>query len=394
MPKSEAGAAPSARMMYLAVAGAVGLMIAGGVAFYAATARNEANGEKGEGFRVAVTSSSCQPNEITVPGGKRSFEIHNLSERPVEWEILDGVMVVAERENIAPGFRQTLTANLVPGDYEITCGLLSNPRGVLHVTESEEARLAATDIGTRSFLGPLSEYKVYLVLQSGKAQRAAEELRQAIEAEDIERARTAWREARLAYRRVEPLAYRFSDLENAIDPVADYLEKREADPAFTGFHRIEYGLWAEKSTQGLAPVAARLAADIKELKARLGKARLDPALLISLPRDMAEQLGRDKILRGEDAYAHADTAELAASFEGIAKLSNLLRAVAKPVDPALDDEIGRKLEAIETSLAALETEEGYPSYDEVDEATRRKLSQEFLALADALGRLDSVIGVG
>lgn len=43
-------------------------------------------------------------------------------------------MVVEERENIAPGFTQKLTANLQPGEYDMTCGLLTNPKGKLIVT--------------------------------------------------------------------------------------------------------------------------------------------------------------------------------------------------------------------------------------------------------------------
>ena len=77
---------------------------------------------------VTIAGKACEPNALTVPAGRRTFRIVNQSDRAVEWEILDGVMVLAERENIAPGIAQTLTAKLVPGSYEITCGLLSNPR--------------------------------------------------------------------------------------------------------------------------------------------------------------------------------------------------------------------------------------------------------------------------
>jgi iron uptake system EfeUOB component EfeO/EfeM len=83
---------------------------------------------------VTVTSEGCQPASLTVAAGKTRFMIHNASARALEWEILKGVYVVEERENIAPGFTQKLTATLEPGNYEITCGLLSNPRGKLTVT--------------------------------------------------------------------------------------------------------------------------------------------------------------------------------------------------------------------------------------------------------------------
>ena len=78
---------------------------------------------------MTIAGKVCEPNALIVPAGRATFRIVNQSDRAVEWEILDGVMVVAERENIAPGISQTLTAKLVPGTYEITCGLLEqSPR--------------------------------------------------------------------------------------------------------------------------------------------------------------------------------------------------------------------------------------------------------------------------
>ena len=82
---------------------------------------------------VGVNDEACEPMQLTVKRGKTQFLIKNNSARAVEWEILKGVYVVEERENIAPGFSQKLTAKLEAGKYEMTCGLLSNPHGVLIV---------------------------------------------------------------------------------------------------------------------------------------------------------------------------------------------------------------------------------------------------------------------
>ncbi|XSG81367.1 MAG: iron uptake system protein EfeO [Methyloligella sp. ZOD6] len=385
------GVGPS-RWIYAGLGAAILLMFAGGAAFYYATVQRGGAGNTASDYRVAVSAAACDPNEITVPGGKRSFEIVNTSDRPIEWEILDGVMVVAERENIAPGFRQTLTVQLAPGKYEITCGLLSNPRGVLTVTDSEEARAAAADVGLRKFLGPLSEYRVYLVLQSARAVAEAEDLAALIEQGDLEGARAQWRAARLPYKRIEPIAYRLSDLENAVDPVADYLAERERDPGFTGYHRIEYGLFEKNSTEGLAPIADRLVADLTTLKKRLAALKLEPALLMDAPTDMSRQLAEGKIVHGEDRYAGTDLDDIAANFEGIRKAAGLLQSVAKPADPQLVAAIDGKIEAIETALAALKTDDGFPPYDAVAEAARISLAEAFADLAATLDRLDAVIG--
>ena len=86
-----------------------------------------------EPVAMTITDKGCEPAALTVNPGKTVFKIKNASKRAIEWEILQGYMVVEERENIIPGFVQNLTATLQPGDYGMTCGLLSNPKGTLTV---------------------------------------------------------------------------------------------------------------------------------------------------------------------------------------------------------------------------------------------------------------------
>lgn len=230
------------RVLQLAVAGSVILMIAAGGLFYYASqvAAKKRAANAGTETVVNIHARNCEPNVLTVAAGKNAFRIVNRSERAVEWEILDGVLVVEERENIAPGLSQVINANLAPGDYAITCGLLSNPRGTLHVTPTAESDAKAkARPSMTAFIGPLSEYRVYLSLQGSALIKAVTALQQAIEAGDLSAAQAAYLPARTAYQRIAPAAQRLSELDNAINARADYYEKREQDPGFTGFHRIE-----------------------------------------------------------------------------------------------------------------------------------------------------------
>ena len=144
MSKPNTPQASPPRALRWALAGSVIVMIAaGGLFWYAskmAAAKRQHNHDE---VVVNIHPGNCQPNALTVPAGRASFRIVNRSERAVEWEILDGVLVVEERENIAPGLSQVINANLQPGDYAITCGLLSNPRGTLHVTPTAASDAAS-----------------------------------------------------------------------------------------------------------------------------------------------------------------------------------------------------------------------------------------------------------
>ena len=106
-------------------------------------------------------------------------------------------MVVEERENIAPGFTQTMKVKLRPGDYDITCGLLSNPRGKLHVTPSAESEAEGNNPSALNFLGAQAEYKFYLISQSSQLADAVGELQAAIQAGQLQQAQALYAPAHL-----------------------------------------------------------------------------------------------------------------------------------------------------------------------------------------------------
>lgn len=390
--KRNTGAAAPSRLMPLAVAGSALLAAAAAGAFYYAT-QTATGPERGDAHKVVVGERTCDPADFALPAGRATFEIHNASSRPIEWEILDGVMVVEERENIAPGFHSLLTAKLKPGSYEITCGLLSNPRGTLTVTPSAQSEAERARPPITVFIGPLSEYKVYLAAQSGLLVKAAGRLEEAIRAGDVEAAKAAWLAARLPYKRIEAVTGRIADLENAIDPLPDYLEKREQDPAFTGFHRLEYGLWGEGTAGGLAPVAQRLSGDVAALKDRLKALRLQPEELAGTALRQARRLGEGQVRDGENAYAASDLAEIEASLEGMEKSVMLLKPLVAEAAPDVAAGLEKGFSAARAALDAHRAGETYPPYDRLDAQAREALAASFRALAEAISALNPAIGL-
>ncbi|RYG22732.1 MAG: hypothetical protein EON93_24815, partial [Burkholderiales bacterium] len=159
--EKDVGTATPSRLIPIALAGSALLVVAAAGLFYYAS-QTATGPERGDTYKVTVADGTCEPANFTLPAGRTTFEIHNASRRPIEWEILDGVYVIEERENIAPGFHSLLTAKLRPGSYEITCGLLSNPRGTLTVVPSEQSEAERVQPPVKAFIGPLSEYKVFV----------------------------------------------------------------------------------------------------------------------------------------------------------------------------------------------------------------------------------------
>jgi len=381
--------------MKLAILGAAILVIIAGVFFYAASqaAKRAATATAEHALTVTITDSTCDPNEITVPAGRASFRIVNRSSRTVEWEILDGVYVVEEWENITPGLSRMITAKLAPGEYDVTCGLLSSPRGKLHVTPSAGSAAEAAKPSMLAFVGPLAEYKVYLVLEAGKLVAATQQFTDAIKAGDLELAKTLYAPARLSYGHIVPAAERFADLDNAINARAVYFERREEDPAFGGFHRIEHGLFARDSAQGLVLFADKLLADVTSLQLRVRELQLPPETVAESAAGLLAKAADGAIAGDEDRYSHSDLWDFQANLEGSAKIVTLLRPLTEKANPDLAKSLDAQFEAALTKLASFKQQDQYPSYDRLSEADREGIADQLLALAAEIMKLNAALGL-
>ncbi|MHC8344263.1 iron uptake system protein EfeO [Pseudomonas sp. RT6P73] len=396
MPNQAPPQASPPRALRWAVAGSVIVMIAaGGLFFYAskmAAAKRQTNHDE---VLVTIHSHSCEPNALTVPAGRSSFRIVNRSDRAVEWEILDGVLVVEERENIAPGLSQVINANLLPGDYAITCGLLSNPRGTLHVTPTAASEAAArAKPSLVAFVGPLSEFRVYLSSQGSALIKAVSALEQAINSGDLSQAQALYVPARAAYQRIAPAAQRLAELDNAINARADYFEKREQDPAFSGFHRIEYALFQQRNLDGLAPIAQHLSSDVTTLKQQLLAQSLPPEQLVSIVTRNLHSLADVRASSGEEErYSHTDLNGFAANLFAARKVVDLLRPLLTKSAAELLPKIDSAITALDAELNGFKVKDGYASYDTVSAEQRKQIADKAKALADALDGIDPALGL-
>lgn len=379
-----------------ALAGSVLLMIAaGGLFWYAsnmAAAKRQHNHDE---IVVNIHPHSCKPNALTVPAGRASFRIVNRSERAVEWEILDGVLVVEERENIAPGLSQVINANLQPGDYAITCGLLSNPRGTLHVTPTAASDAAAKAKPSMvAFVGPLSEFRVYLAVQGSALIKAATALNQAIASGDLAQAQALYLPARAAYQRLAPAAQRLAELDNQINARADYFEKREQDPAFVGFHRLEYALFQQRNLDDVTPIAQRLLADVTTLKQQLLAQSLPPEQLVSIVVRNLNSLADVRAGSGEEErYSHSDLNGFAANAQTARKVVDLLRPMLSKSSADVLANVDQAMSDFDNQLNAFKSADGYVSYDAVTAAQRQQIAAKAKALATALDGIDPALGL-
>ncbi|AIA25099.1 iron uptake system protein EfeO [Kosakonia sacchari] len=342
--------------------------------------------------KVTVTDKQCEPMNLTVNAGKTQFIILNHSQKALEWEILKGVMVVEERENIAPGFSQKLTANLQPGEYEMTCGLLTNPKGKL-VVNGEATADAAKGDALLSLSGAITAYKAYVVAETAQLVSGTKAFTDAVKAGDIEKAKALYAPTRQHYERIEPIAELFSDLDGSIDAREDDYEHKAADPKFTGFHRLEKALFGDNSTKDMGKYADQLNSDVVDLQTRINELAFPPSKVVGGAAGLIEEVAASKISGEEDRYSHTDLWDFQANVDGAQKIVDLLRPQLQKDNAELLAKVDANFKKVDTILAKYRTKEGYETYDKLTDADRNALKGPITTLAEDLAQLRGVLGL-
>lgn len=341
---------------------------------------------------IAVNDQACEPMELTVPSGEVVFQIKNNSGRKLEWEILNGVMVVDERENIAPGLSDKMTVTLLPGEYAMTCGLLNNPRGKLTVTDSGFKQTAG-EADMEKLAQPLVDYKTYVQAEAEQLVSKTGAFVAAVKAGEIDTAKAMFADVRTHYERIEPIAELFNELDPAIDAREDDYKAGPTDPEFTGFHRIEYALWIEKSTDGVKDIADRLESDVKKLKAEIDVLTFPPSKVVGGAAVLIEEVAGSKISGEEDRYSHTDLSDFNANVEGAMKIVDLFRPLIAEKNQALLDKVDANFKAVNDTLGKYKTADGFETYDKLSEADRKALQAPINALAEDLAQLRGTLGL-
>jgi iron uptake system component EfeO len=240
---------------------------------------------------------------------------------------------------------------------------------------------------------PVADYKVYVAKGVKNLVEDTEKFTAAVKAGDLKKAQELYAPTRFHYEMIEPIAELFSDLDGSIDSRADDHEKKEEDPGFTGFHRIEYGLFEKKSTDGLAPIADKLNADVLDLQKRIAGLTVPPEKMVGGAAALIEEVGATKITGEEDRYSHTDLWDFKANVDGARKIVDLLHPLTVKADKDLTQKVNANFETVEKILAKYKTAHGYETYDKLSEEDRKALQGPVTALAEDLSKLRGTLGL-
>lgn len=251
---------------------------------------------------------------------------------------------------------------------------------------AEEAAEPAEVESAPDLTNVTDEYRAYAISEIDLFVTETEAFAQAVKTGDIETAKAAYAPARMHYERAEPIAEVFGDL----DPKIDAREGDVPEEEWTGYHRIEKGLWVDGTTEGYSEYAQQLIDDTKLLRAKVETVEVTPDLLITGAVDLLNEVSTSKVTGEEDRYSHTDLYDFAANVEGAEKIFTLLQPELEKKDEALSAEIDAKFNDVYTLLDNQKEGDAYTLYTDLTEAEVKELSQAIDALAEPLSQLGIV----
>ncbi|MFG2299911.1 iron uptake system protein EfeO [Actinacidiphila glaucinigra] len=372
------------RMSAIAAAGMV-------VAVTAVTGCAEkADGKASDAITVTATDSACEVSKTTFPAGHVRLAVENKGSKVTEvYVYTPSDQIVTERENIGPGTKATITAEIKAGTYQIACKPGMKGDGIrqkITVTgkgaAKSDARLDAA----------VAAYRTYVQEQADQTVPVVQQFADAVKAGDVEKAKSLFAPSRVGWERTEPVAESFGDIDPLTDTREDGLEDGQK---WTGWHRLEKSLWQDKKAGAEeGALADQLVSDLKDWQTRVGKADITATSMANGAKELLDEVATGKITGEEDRYSHTDLSDFHANVEGALKAYELLKPVAAENDAALTAELDKQFPAL-TALLDKYRKSGSPtefvSYDTVGKDQRKELSDAVNALAEPLSKLAAAV---
>ena len=348
-----------------------------------------------EPVTVTLTEAGCDPTTVAATGGTVTFAVKNDRNAKAEFEVLSKTPEILIEKFLESKAAGSFQVNLKAGSYEIICGAPSDTRAALTITG--DGGVAVLKVDKPALDAAVTAYTAYVREQTKALENGTKAFTDAVRAGDTEKAKTLYAQVRIPWERIEPVAELFPDSDGVIDSRADDFEKKEADPEFSGFHAIEYGLWANGTIGGakvdLTALANRLDKDIAQLIALVNGLEIQPQVMTNGAAALIEEAANTKITGEEERYSKTDLTTFAANVEGSRKVFDLVDALLKGVDKKLDDSIAKDFKTVDDLLAKYKDGTGFMTYDKVTSGDRDKFKSSMASLSEDLAQVSGSFGL-
>ncbi|GGU96650.1 hypothetical protein GCM10010260_35300 [Streptomyces filipinensis] len=288
---------------------------------------------------VAVSETECGKGFRAPKPGRQTFQMRNTGGKTSEVYLIDPSTsaVYGEIEGLAPGTTRDLVATVAGGTYAWRC-VPTGGRAVTSRTVTVSGGGAAkpvVPVSEQDLAAPLKAYKTYVEQGLDTLVTQTRTLDDDIEHGHLDKARTDWLTAHRTYASLGAAYGTFEDYDQKIDGRADGLPDGERDKDFTGFLRIEYGLWHGQGADDLRAPARQLAADAAGLRTAFPAQDFDPGDLPLRAHEILENTLQFELTGDTDEGSGTNLATADANLAGTRELLTVLKPLLTTRAPRL-----------------------------------------------------------
>jgi high-affinity iron transporter len=353
---------------------------------------------------VTVTNNSCAKEWTSARPGTQTITVQNETNLAGEIDLINSSgAVIGEIETIGPATSAPLTAMLGSGTYTFRClmgsqaAMNSQPVQVTaaRTQTGQSGPVAVKPVTVADLTPPNKQYEAYAAGQLTALAQAVTQLQGALGKNDLSAAKGIWLTAQEDWERVGASYDSFGDLGLAVDGLPDGLQGGVNDPAFTGLHRLEYGLWHGQSAAELEKVAGTLAKNVATAQKNLTSDDLagDPTNLPVRAHEILEDALRDHLSGIDDQGAGAAYPMTAADLQVTRVVLGYLAPLIDARQPGLLKTADSEMDTLQSALDATDAGGQWQSPQIAPLIARQRVDGAIGALLQTLSSVPDLLEV-
>ncbi|HEX4225775.1 MAG TPA: EfeM/EfeO family lipoprotein, partial [Pseudonocardiaceae bacterium] len=301
--------------------------------------------------------------------------------------------VLGEIEGLGINTSETMRVTLGPGAYALRCLIedidpITGP--TVHITGTGTSSPGVVPVTSDDLLQPLKQYGNYVTEGVADLVTKTDTLDAAVHGGNLDAARTDWLPAHLAYEKLGAAYDAFGDYDGEINGTTAGLPDGVRDSGFTGFHRVEYGLWHGESAASLAAPTDQLDGYVHGLRNDLPQMETE-ALSIGLrAHEIMENTLQLEFTGKTDYGSGTNLATALANLQGDQEVVSVLRPLLASRYPQLSqvDEWSNRLQ---TLLQAQQHPDG--SWTPINQLSPMDREQLNAALSELIEQLAPIAAI-
>ncbi|MBB4688937.1 EfeM/EfeO family lipoprotein [Amycolatopsis jiangsuensis] len=344
---------------------------------------------------IQVSRSACGRGWVDPHAGEQTFHLRNTGSVTAEVDLIDPAtgVVYGEVEGLGTGTTRPLRVTLGNGSYAFRClpedsSAIVGP--AVTVAGGADRSPGVAPVTRNDLLAPLKNYQAHVT--SGLDQLVADvaKLRNAIHRGDRPAGESAWLTAHLTYERLGAAYDAFGDSDAAINGTPDGLPAGVGDPDFTGFHRLEYGLWHDQDPATLGSVADQLDNDVRNLRESFPDSQIDPNDLGLRAHEIVENTLQFELTAHTDYGSGTNLATARANLDGVHTVLDVLRPVLNTRYPRLSTVDGWLKRAEATVESARRADGSWTPVSALSRQQRQKINGDVSELTEQLAPIAAI----